>query len=57
MGQGFRLAGRDAELRLLAVALEGAGSGRPRAVVVHGEVGVGKTWLVCEACDGAVARL
>lgn len=45
-----RLAGRGDEQRLLGQALAEAASGRPRAVVVHGEAGVGKTRLVREVC-------
>lgn len=40
------------EQQLLGTALEQAASGHPRAVVVHGEAGVGKTLLVRTACDG-----
>lgn len=46
-----RLVGREVEQRLLADGLEAAASGRPCAVVVQGEAGIGKTRLVREACD------
>ncbi|HET6296517.1 MAG TPA: AAA family ATPase [Kribbella sp.] len=47
-----RLAGRVVEQQLLASALKGTASGRPCAVVVHGEAGVGKTRLIREVCEG-----
>ncbi|WP_165553954.1 ATP-binding protein [Kribbella capetownensis] len=50
LGPGVRLAGRGAEQQQLADGLEAAASGRPCAVVVHGEAGIGKTRLVREAC-------
>ncbi|MFC5265440.1 AAA family ATPase [Kribbella qitaiheensis] len=46
------LAGRPIEQQLLVAALEQAASGQPRAVVVHGEAGVGKTQLVRRTCEG-----
>lgn len=33
-------------------ALEGTASGEPCAVVLEGEAGVGKTWMVRQVCDG-----
>ena len=48
---GLGLAGRRVEQQLLAGALEGTASGRPCAVIVHGEAGVGKTRLVREVCE------
>ncbi|TDW74949.1 helix-turn-helix transcriptional regulator [Kribbella pratensis] len=52
LGADSRLAGRGVEQQLLVRALEGTASGRPCAVVVHGEAGVGKTRLLREICDG-----
>ncbi|TCO23283.1 regulatory LuxR family protein [Kribbella steppae] len=43
------LAGRDAELRLLGEVMRRAMDGVPRAVVIHGEAGIGKTRLAREA--------
>ena len=51
-----RVAGRARELELLAQALDEAADGVPRAVVVRGEAGVGKTRLVSAVCDRAVER-
>ncbi|RYU09417.1 helix-turn-helix transcriptional regulator [Nocardioides iriomotensis] len=51
-----RIAGRVRERGLLATAIQDAAGGRPGAVFVHGEAGVGKTRLVREAADEAVAR-
>ncbi|HEU4948661.1 MAG TPA: AAA family ATPase [Kribbella sp.] len=45
-----RLVGRGAEEQLLAELLQSAADGKPCAVVVHGEAGVGKTRLVRELC-------
>jgi DNA-binding CsgD family transcriptional regulator/tetratricopeptide (TPR) repeat protein len=45
-----RLAGRDAESELLAEVVRAGAEGQPRAVVVRGEAGVGKTRLVREVC-------
>jgi DNA-binding CsgD family transcriptional regulator/tetratricopeptide (TPR) repeat protein len=45
-----RLVGRGVEQGLLADALKATASGRPCAVVVHGEAGAGKTRLVREVC-------
>ncbi|MQY12155.1 hypothetical protein SRB5_22850 [Streptomyces sp. RB5] len=54
--------GRADELRILGEALTEAGRGEPRAVLVGGEAGVGKTRLLAEfltaaAADGAVTVL
>ena len=43
-----RLVGRDVQLEALLAALALAAGGRPTAVVVAGELGVGKTRLVRE---------
>jgi DNA-binding CsgD family transcriptional regulator len=51
------LAGRGVELELLAEALQGAASGSPCALVVHGEAGVGKTRLVREVCEALDAEV
>jgi DNA-binding CsgD family transcriptional regulator/tetratricopeptide (TPR) repeat protein len=48
-----RIAGRVEELGLLRSLVDGASEGRPGAVFVHGEAGVGKTRLVRAACDEA----
>ncbi|MYS21012.1 MULTISPECIES: ATP-binding protein, partial [unclassified Streptomyces] len=47
--------GRDAELTRLAGALRSAGGGRPQAVLIGGEAGVGKTRLVEEFLTAARA--
>ncbi|WP_432877228.1 helix-turn-helix transcriptional regulator [Kribbella sp. CA-245084] len=52
LGPDHRLAGRGIEQQRLVRALEGTASGRPCAVIVHGEAGVGKTRLLTEVCDG-----
>ncbi len=41
-----RIVGRDDEKRLLRERIDGAAAGRPCAVFVHGEAGIGKTSLV-----------
>lgn len=51
MGAAPRLVGREAEQGLLAEAVKATASGRPCAVIVHGEAGAGKTRLVREVCD------
>ncbi|MFW5418811.1 AAA family ATPase [Nocardiopsis sp. CNT-189] len=56
------LIGRDAELAALGDALSRADAGEPRALIVGGEAGVGKTRLLEEflrraAADGAVTAL
>jgi DNA-binding CsgD family transcriptional regulator len=48
-----RLAGRDRELARIRGLLAEVTDGSPRALVVHGEAGVGKTRLVREALAGA----
>ncbi|WP_329478463.1 helix-turn-helix transcriptional regulator [Kribbella sp. NBC_01484] len=48
---GGRLAGRDDEADLLAQVVRAGTAGQPRAVVVRGEAGVGKTRLVRDVCD------
>jgi predicted ATPase len=45
------LAGRVAEQRRLGELLSGSAAGRPAAVLVHGEAGVGKTRLVREVTE------
>ena len=51
------LVGRSPELRLLREAVAGATGGRGRAVILHGEPGIGKTRLAREAARlGAEAR-
>jgi predicted ATPase len=49
--EGF--VGREAERDRLRAALAAAREGRPGAVVVHGEAGVGKTRLVAASLPGA----
>jgi tetratricopeptide (TPR) repeat protein len=48
--------GRVEEQRVLGAAIQGAAEGRPCAVFVHGEAGVGKTRLVRHICDDATGR-
>jgi DNA-binding CsgD family transcriptional regulator len=50
------LVGRDAELSALLAALERAGAGRPGAVLLTGDAGVGKTRLLGTAADLARER-
>jgi DNA-binding CsgD family transcriptional regulator len=45
-----RFAGRAAEQQLLGDALLDAVAGVPRAIVIHGEAGIGKTRLAREIC-------
>ncbi len=54
---GARLVGREGPLRSLQDALVRASVGRPSAVVVSGELGVGKTRLVREFLAGADAEV
>ena len=49
------MAGRLDEQRILGTATRESAAGRPRAVFVHGEAGVGKTRLVRHICDQAAA--
>ncbi|WP_158293056.1 MULTISPECIES: LuxR family transcriptional regulator [Kribbella] len=49
------VAGRIGERGILGSAIRGAVEGRPCAVFVHGEAGVGKTRLVRDVCDEAAA--
>ncbi|MFG1626101.1 AAA family ATPase [Kribbella sp. NPDC049227] len=51
VGHDSGFAGRADEQELLASALEGAASGKPCALVVEGEAGIGKTSLVRDACS------
>ncbi len=54
------LVGRSSQLSVLATALAGVGRGDPRAVMVGGEAGVGKSRLVSEFAGrsrGAGARV
>lgn len=46
MGAGRRLVGREAELLTLREAAAAGREGRPSAVLVHGEAGIGKTALL-----------
>jgi DNA-binding CsgD family transcriptional regulator len=50
------LAGRSDEQRILGDTIRDAAEGRPRAVFVHGEAGVGKTRLVRHICNQAAAQ-
>ncbi|MEI8411398.1 MULTISPECIES: helix-turn-helix transcriptional regulator [unclassified Kribbella] len=50
------LAGRIEERGILGAAIQGSADGRPAAVFVHGEAGVGKTRLVRAMCDEAAAQ-
>ena len=47
------LAGRADESAQLASAIRAAAGGHPRAVLVHGEAGIGKTRLVSAVCADA----
>lgn len=47
----LRLVGRLREKTALVALIDGARAGRPGAVIVHGEAGVGKTRLVREISD------
>ncbi|MGH3509451.1 MAG: ATP-binding protein, partial [Nocardioidaceae bacterium] len=49
------LAGRHTERLLLERVVRGAAQGRPGAVLLHGEAGVGKTRLVADVVQGAQA--
>jgi DNA-binding CsgD family transcriptional regulator len=50
------MVGRIGERGILGAAIQGAVEGRPCAVFVHGEAGVGKTRLVTAVCDEAAAK-
>ncbi|HET6295304.1 MAG TPA: AAA family ATPase [Kribbella sp.] len=50
------IVGRIVERGILGAAIRGAVEGRPGAVFVHGEAGVGKTRLVRTVCDEAALR-
>lgn len=49
MGAQAGLVGRDAERHQMAAAIAAAAGGRPSALLVSGEAGIGKTRLVAEA--------
>ena len=55
MGAGGLQVGRDSERERLACALRDAAAGRPGAVLVAGEAGIGKTSLVAEVTSGPAA--
>jgi DNA replication protein DnaC len=46
---------RDAELERIGAAIEEAGRGRGRLIVIEGGPGLGKTRLLAAACDSAVS--
>jgi DNA-binding NarL/FixJ family response regulator len=50
-GRAVRIAGRAREQDLLREALARSVQGSPCTVLVHGEAGVGKTWLVGSVAD------
>jgi predicted ATPase len=50
----MKLLEREAQLGELQAALEGVGRGRGTTVLVSGEAGIGKTWLL-QAFAGRVA--
>jgi len=57
--EGFRFAGREAELEALGLAWKLVGGGERRVVMISGEAGIGKTRLVSKAArafheEGAV---
>ncbi|MGC4190209.1 MAG: AAA family ATPase [Thermomicrobiales bacterium] len=52
----FVVAGRDAELERLVAGIGRAASGQPEVLFVRGMAGMGKTWLVHEACRQMVER-
>ena len=56
MNPAGRLVGRAAELRVLDGLLDDAAAGRPGAVAVVGEPGIGKTRLLTELAERADAR-
>ncbi len=55
LGIGIELVGRGAEVSALRAALDGARSGRPAAVLLSGDAGVGKSRLVTETVQRATA--
>jgi len=44
--------GRSVELATLRAALAAARGGEPQVVLIQGEAGIGKSWLVSEFLDG-----
>lgn len=50
------LSGRDAERARLRAALDGAGKGRARLIVLGGEAGIGKTRLIADLVGVALER-
>src|SRR5215211_774779 len=57
MAQAFqtRLIGRTSELHMVDAAIQVAAAGSPSIVLLAGEAGVGKTWLLQEASRRADA--
>jgi len=51
-----RLVGREAEIRVLAEALDRVASGLPSIVLIEGEAGIGKSRVLGEALQDARAR-
>ncbi|HET6625957.1 MAG TPA: AAA family ATPase [Nocardioidaceae bacterium] len=52
--RSLRIAGRVEEQRLLGDSIQQAAEGKPCALFVHGEAGVGKTHLVGAVCEQAL---
>ena len=55
MAAPSNLVGRDEQVALLAAAVEDAGAGRGRVVVVRGDPGIGKSALLADLAHRADA--